>query len=65
MTEKELRKEIGNISSTRSGVVSYDYDNLVSLNGQFTVEDLRQVIDLVQRYLNSQQPKEIEEISYE
>jgi hypothetical protein len=62
MTEQELKKELRQISAVNSGVVNYYLNDMVSVDGVFSIDELRKIAGLVQRYLNSQQPEEVEEV---
>ena len=61
MTSEELKGKLSKISFINSGVVHYDMNDLVSMNGQFSIDDLRKIINLIQSYLNSQASTSIEE----
>lgn len=61
MTREELNEKLSKISSINSGVVHHDMDDLVTMSGQFSIDDLRNIINLIQTYLTSRIPILIEE----
>lgn len=57
--QDELKKFTA--KTTGSGCVWHHNDDVVTLDGQFSIDELREIANIVQKYLNSQQPEEIKE----